>query len=104
MKSLLLTALAATLVVPAIATPALAQNHPSNHGRQVSQVAKYKQFKRGQKFDRRYAQNYREINYRSYRGLKAPPRGYHWVRSGNDALLVALSSGVIASIVGGTFR
>jgi Ni/Co efflux regulator RcnB len=104
MKSLLLTALAATVVVPSLATPALAQNHPANHGRQVSQVAKYKQFKRGQKFDRRYAQNYREINYRQYRGLKAPPRGYHWVRSGNDALLVAISSGVIASVIAGTFR
>lgn len=110
MKSLLLTALAAALVVPSIPTPALAQNHgggqhhADNHGRQVSQVAKYKNFKRGERFDRRYARNYREINYRGYKRLKAPPRGYHWVRSGNDALLVAVSSGVIASIVAGTFR
>ncbi|RDS86356.1 RcnB family protein [Dyella psychrodurans] len=32
--------------------------------------------------------------------LRQPPRGYHWVRSDNgDFLLVAVTSGVIASIV-----
>jgi Ni/Co efflux regulator RcnB len=105
MKSFLLTTLAAALVVPTMAAPALAKdNRPDNHGREVSRVANHHQFKRGEKFDRRYASNYREINYRGYKSLKAPPRGYHWVRSGNDALLVAISSGVIASIVAGTFH
>jgi Ni/Co efflux regulator RcnB len=104
MKSVLLTALSAALVVPTMAAPALAQGHSNDHGREVSRASSHHQFKRGEKFDRRYASNYREINYRSYKRLKAPPRGYHWVRSGNDALLVAVSSGVIASIVAGTFR
>ncbi len=32
--------------------------------------------------------------------LRPPPRGYHWVRSDNgDFLLVAIASGVIASIL-----
>lgn len=116
MKSVLLTALSAALVVPTMAAPALAQGHSnyqghsnnqghsSNQAREVSRPSSHHQFKRGEKFDRRYASNYREINYRSYKRLKAPPRGYHWVRSGNDALLVAVSSGVIASIIAGTFR
>ena len=31
--------------------------------------------------------------------LRQPPRGYHWVQSGNDFLLVAITTGVIASIL-----
>ncbi|MEO8810161.1 MAG: RcnB family protein [Rhodanobacter sp.] len=32
--------------------------------------------------------------------LRAPPRGYHWVRSDNgDFLLVAITTGIIASIL-----
>jgi len=59
---------------------------------------------KGQRFDRRYASNYRVIdNYRGYR-LRTPPRGYHWVRSGNDALLVAVTSGIIASVITGAIR
>jgi Ni/Co efflux regulator RcnB len=104
MKSFLLAAISTALVIPTIAAPAFAKdNRPDNHG-QVSRVAPHHQFKRGEKFDRRNATNYREVNYRSYKRLKVPPRGYHWVQSGNDALLVAVSSGVIASIVAGTFR
>lgn len=59
---------------------------------------------KGQRFDRRYASNYRVIgNYRDYR-LSAPPRGYHWVRSGNDAILVALTSGIIGAVIGSAIR
>lgn len=31
--------------------------------------------------------------------LRRPPRGYHWVQAGPDYLLVAIASGVIASIL-----
>jgi len=31
--------------------------------------------------------------------LSAPPRGYHWVQQGNDYLLVAIATGVIASVL-----
>lgn len=59
---------------------------------------------KGQRFDRRYANNYRVINnYRDYR-LSSPPRGYHWVRSGNDAILVALTSGIIGAVIGSAIR
>lgn len=37
-------------------------------------------------------------DWRSHR-LNAPPRGYHWVQSGGDYLLVAIATGVIASIL-----
>ncbi|MFC3441920.1 RcnB family protein [Sphingobium rhizovicinum] len=59
---------------------------------------------KGQRFDRRYATNYRVVNnYRDYR-LSAPPRGYHWVRSGNDAVLIAITSGIIGAVVGSAIR
>uniref|UniRef100_UPI0035C963C0 RcnB family protein n=1 Tax=uncultured Sphingomonas sp. TaxID=158754 RepID=UPI0035C963C0 len=62
---------------------------------------------RGQRFDRRYANNYQEIrDWHQYRGrrLYAPPRGYHWVRSGNDAVLVAITGGLIGAVLGGAFN
>lgn len=59
---------------------------------------------KGQRFDRRYATNYRVINnYRDYR-LAAPPRGYQYVRSGNDAVLVAIASGIIGAVIGSVIR
>ncbi|SCW45698.1 regulator RcnB of Ni and Co efflux [Sphingobium faniae] len=59
---------------------------------------------KGQRFDRRHAANYRVVNnYRDYR-LSAPPRGYQWVRSGNDAVLVAITGGIIGAVIGGILR
>lgn len=31
--------------------------------------------------------------------LSAPPRGYHWVQSGSDYLLVAIATGIIAQLL-----
>jgi Ni/Co efflux regulator RcnB len=31
--------------------------------------------------------------------LNAPPRGYHWVQTGGDYVLVAIATGVIASLL-----
>jgi len=59
---------------------------------------------RGQRFDYRYAPNYRVVNYRDYGRLYAPPRGYHWVQSGNDAVLVAITSGLIGAVIGGALN
>ncbi|MEN2746068.1 RcnB family protein [Sphingomonas sp. T9W2] len=60
-------------------------------------------WQRGQKFDRNRAANYRVVDYRNYRqrGVYAPPRGYQWVRSGNDAVLVSIASGLIGAVIGG---
>jgi len=70
----------------------------------VRQQPGYHAWRKGQRFDRRYARDYREIpNYRAYR-LNTPPRGYHWVRSGNDAVLVALTSGVIGAVIANAVR
>jgi Ni/Co efflux regulator RcnB len=31
--------------------------------------------------------------------LTAPPRGYHWVQAGGDYVLVAIATGIIASLI-----
>ena len=113
MKKFLFAAVAATLV----ATPALAaapQNHGGQRHQQVKVVKKtvYKpasraqarKWQRGQRFDSRYATNYRQVDYRQHRGLRAPPRGYRYVQSGNDAVLVGVTSGIIAAIFSNILR
>lgn len=58
----------------------------------------------GQRFDSRYAQNYRVINNpRAYR-LNDAPRGYRYVQSGNDAVLVSLASGLIGAVLFGALN
>ena len=34
-----------------------------------------------------------------HRGLYAPQRGYHWVQAGNDYMLVAMATGLIAQVL-----
>ncbi len=129
MKKFLMSAIAATLVAtPMVATSADAQvnrkttvQHRQNGNvvkrtvvrrtpnrvanRNYRRVANrnYRRWAKGQRFDRRYANNYRVVDWRQYRGrrLYAPPRGYHWVRSGNDAVLVGITSGLIGAVIAG---
>ena len=116
-KILLGTAAAASVV--AAAAPASAQSFGYDHGRgRVEQVRtrvvvrdngrrdvrqtrfESRRWNRGERFDSRYARNYRIIaNPRAYR-LQNAPRGYRWVQSGNDAVLVAITSGIIGAIIG----
>lgn len=114
MKKLIIAALAAS----AIATPALAQPfgqygsasyrssagsyHGGSYGNWQYQGRDHG-WRKGQRFDRRYARNYREIrNPRAYR-LREAPRGYRWVQSGDDAVLVAIAGGVIGAVLANIF-
>ncbi|MDB5703088.1 MAG: hypothetical protein JWN66_204 [Sphingomonas bacterium] len=124
MKKFILTAIAASMVASPLAATAAsaAQYQPQqsrhttvvrqqpgrtvivNHDVRNSRPQYRNSWRRGERFDYRQARNYRVVN--DYRGrhLKAPPRGYHYVQSGNDALLVGISSGVIAAILAGALR
>lgn len=105
-KSLIAILVSAALVVPGVAQARDNrddQRHGQAHVAKVEKAPAHK-WKKGERFDRKQATNYRTIDYRSYRGLKAPPRGSHYVRSGDDILLVALSSGVIGAVYGGLIR
>jgi Ni/Co efflux regulator RcnB len=55
---------------------------------------------RGERFDSRYAMNYRVISNPYAYNLRPAPYGYRWVQSGNDAVLVAIASGLIGAIIG----
>jgi Ni/Co efflux regulator RcnB len=61
----------------------------------------YKPWARGERLGY-YGNQYREVNYRDYH-VKAPPRGYHYVRDGNtgEIILAAIATGVIAAIIAG---
>ncbi|TRW14570.1 RcnB family protein [Glacieibacterium frigidum] len=130
MKSIIIAALAATVA----ASPVLAAPHNDYNGRGkiernhrdndrgnnfrgndkrkvvIKQVyrapqAQYRtNWRKGERFESRYARNYQVIgNYRTYR-LAAPPRGYRWVRANNDAVLVGITSGIIASVIANQIR
>ena len=117
-KKLILAATAASLVAaPAMAAPQNYRGQQSHtvikHKPNGSTVVKrtvrpakvqYRNWQRGQRFESRYARNYRQIDYRHYRGLKAPPRGYRYVQSGNDAVLVGITSGIVAAVFANLIR
>ena len=42
----------------------------------------------------------KQVDYRTNRSLRQPPRGYHWVRNdGGDYLLAAIAGGLIAQVI-----
>jgi Ni/Co efflux regulator RcnB len=121
MKKFILAAVAATVAFsPVAATVAEAQAYQQQRKTTVVQkrngnvvkktvtkqtAPQYRTgWKKGEKFNAKQARNYRQIDYRQYRGLKAPPRGYRYVQSGNDAVLVGITSGLIAAVVAGAIR
>ena len=65
---------------------------------------RYHKWNKGDRFNSRYATNYRVIGSpRDYRLYNAP-RGYQWVRSGNDAVLIGITSGIVSAIVANAIR
>jgi len=108
MKKIILATLAASLV----ATPVLAapQQHGRDDHRQLQRhetyrpaphpaPSQYRNWHKGDRFDARYARNYSQVDWHRYHGLKAPPRGYHYVRSGNDAVLIGITTGIVAAVI-----
>ena len=124
MKKFVMAALAASFAItPMVAAPASAapDRHDQRHttvvrhepgrtvvvNRTVNRGPQYRNWRRGERFDYRQARNYQRINdWRGYRGrhLYAPPRGYYWARSGNDAVLVAAAGGLIGAVLAGAFN
>ncbi|MDR7103756.1 RcnB family protein [Croceicoccus sp. BE223] len=131
MKKLIAMAIAATMLTPAVmAEPAEARDryerkhdrwhdkHDRHHGRydrysyrdrrdhyRADRRRLYaRDWRRGERFDRRYVRYYRPVYYTDYRhSLYAPPRGYRWVRADDDALLIGITSGIVSAIVSNAF-
>ena len=61
-------------------------------------------WKKGERFDSRQAVNYRVISQPGAHGLKNAPKGYRWVQSGNDAVLIGLTSGIVAAVLTGAIH
>ncbi len=57
----------------------------------------------GQRMPSHYSRGYVINDYNRY-GLRAPPRGYHYVRSGNDVVLAAVAGGLITAVIAGLFN
>ena len=72
---------------------------PSNiQGRQDVQFG-FHQWRRGDRLPSYYRTHYQVVDYR-HEHLRAPPRGYHYVRDDRgDTLLVAVATGAILSAI-----
>ena len=55
--------------------------------------------RRGQKLNQEYRDNRYVVSDWKARHLSAPPRGQHWVRTGDDYVLAAIATGVISQIL-----
>ncbi len=131
MKKFILAALAASVAAsPVLAAPnggwndhdrgghSLRQNDDRGHGSRFDNRRddhrfgqwnngsrnQYRSWQRGQRFDSRYAYNYRVISNPGFYRLHDAPRGYRWVQSGNDAVLIGLTSGIIAAVMSNMIR
>ena len=84
--------------------------HDSRHDKRHDKVYKYHRddtrgggprhdMRRGQRLSQEYRSNRYVVSDWRERRLNAPPRGHHWVRAGNDYVLAAIATGVIAQVL-----
>ena len=74
-----------------------------NAGRwQQPRGTRYQTYSYGQRLPSSY-NSYVVNDYNRY-GLRAPPRGYHYVRNGNDVVLAAVAGGLITAVIAGLFN
>jgi Ni/Co efflux regulator RcnB len=57
------------------------------------------QFYRGGRLPAPYRSNQYVVNDWRGHNLSAPPRGYHWVQTGGDYVLVAIATGIILQLL-----
>lgn len=105
MKNILVGALALTLLAGG---PAIAASHHDNdrhdnsrydndrhdndHGRN-----KHHGWKKGQRLSSEW-RNGHDVDWRRHH-LRQPPRGYHWVQTDGDYVLVAITTGIILQAI-----
>lgn len=73
--------------------------HPvENHDRDRGAGPRHDMYKGGHLPPEYRSKQYVVDDWRGHH-LSAPPRGYHWVQTGNDYVLAAVATGVIASLL-----
>jgi len=102
MNRLVAASIATLMALTPLVGAAQAQSQAAKDQTKVQETspkpkAAEREWKKGGKYS---GKGSRISNYRQH-NLKAPPEGHRWVRDGNDFLLVAIGTGVIASIVNG---
>ncbi len=60
-------------------------------------------WRRGERLPAAYRSRAYAVDYRAYR-LSAPPRGYEYRRVGDDVVMTAIATGIIASVMFGLFN
>jgi Ni/Co efflux regulator RcnB len=75
----------------------------NNHRFRNDNRFQQRRWNRGDRFDSRYAMNYMVISNPGYYHLRQAPYGYRWVRSGDNAVLVAIASGIIGAVLANSF-
>lgn len=55
--------------------------------------------RRGQRLSQEYRNNRYVVSDWRSRHLSAPPRGQHWVQTGNDYVLASIATGIIAQVL-----
>ena len=78
------------------------RSHNQERDRGGRGVGPNHEYYRGDRLPAEYRHRHYVVN--DWRGhhLSAPPRGYHWVQSGNDYILIAIASGIIAQLMLGS--
>ncbi|TYC91871.1 RcnB family protein [Novosphingobium sp. BW1] len=119
MNKLVATLLGVALSFPLATAPAIAApGHESTRSVEMPGKAKYMKkagaknapaksyttFRKGDRFEQARARNYQSVDYRRFRKLPAPKRGYRYVRAGNDVLLIGTSSHKVFRVYGGLYR
>ena len=75
------------------------RSHNQERARGGRGVGPNYEYYRGDRLPAEYRhRNYVVDDWRGHR-LSAPPRGYHWVQSGGDYILVAIATGIILQIL-----
>jgi Ni/Co efflux regulator RcnB len=119
-KFILATVAASVAALPAVPAAAASFGHndrvgyeQAQHGNQVrdgrgdrrqakARVQNHR-WNKGQRFDRRYVHTYRVINNPRAYHLRDAPRGYRWVQSDNDAVMIAITSGIVGAVLANMF-
>jgi Ni/Co efflux regulator RcnB len=76
-----------------------------NHGRSMHEERREGRgagpnhaFYRGERLPAQYRHRQYVVNDWRSHNLSAPPRGYHWVQTGSDYVLVAIATGIILQL------
>jgi Ni/Co efflux regulator RcnB len=97
MKKILIAAVALSLLGGAAAN-AQPYGHDNRQDARHDQRDNHPQWRQGQRLPAQYRTRGHYVDYHRHH-LRAPPRGYQWVQVDNNYALVALTSGLIASLV-----